>query len=63
MSIGHKGLIFSTKVHAATGLELLTKPNILSKVKDEWIERLGGRVYKPPIPLDLKPPLDQLKDA
>ena len=63
MSIGHKGLIFSTKVHAATALELLTKPTLLQKVKDEWVKRLAGRDYKSPIPLDLKPPLDQLKDA
>ncbi len=63
MSIGHKGLIFSTKIHAAAGLELLTKPELLQKVKDEWVERLDGRVYKSPIPKDLKPPLDQLKDA
>jgi aminobenzoyl-glutamate utilization protein B len=63
MSIGHKGLIFSTKVHAATALELLTKPTLLQKVKDEWVKRLAGREYKSPIPLDLKPPLDQLKDA
>ena len=63
MSIGHKGLIFSTKVHAACALELLTKPVLMKKVKDEWVERLAGREYKPPIPLDLKPPLDQLKNA
>jgi aminobenzoyl-glutamate utilization protein B len=63
MSIGHKGLIFSTKVHASAGLELLTKPELLKKVKEEWVTRLAGRVYKPPIPMDLKPPLDQLKDA
>jgi aminobenzoyl-glutamate utilization protein B len=63
MSIGHKGLIFSTKVHTATALELLTKPELLKKVRDEWAERLDGRTYKPPIPMDLKPPLDQLKDA
>jgi len=63
MSIGHKGLIFSTKVHAAAGLELFTKPELLKQVKAEWVERLAGRVYKSPIPMDLKPPLDQLKDA
>jgi aminobenzoyl-glutamate utilization protein B len=63
MSIGHKGLIFSSKVHAACALELLTKPKLLKKVRDEWVERLAGREYKPPIPLDLKPPLDQLKNA
>jgi aminobenzoyl-glutamate utilization protein B len=63
MSIGHKGLIFSTKVHAACALELLTKPELMKKVKEEWVEKLAGREYKPPIPLDLKPPLDQLKNA
>ncbi|MBT3283966.1 amidohydrolase [Candidatus Bathyarchaeota archaeon] len=62
-SIGHKGLMFSTKVHAAAGLELLTKPELMKKVKAEWVERLNGRVYESPIPKDLKPPLDQLKDA
>jgi aminobenzoyl-glutamate utilization protein B len=61
MSIGHKGLIFSTKVHVAAGLELLTSSDLLKKVKDEWIMRKAGRKYKPPIPMDLKPPLNQLK--
>jgi hypothetical protein len=56
-------MIFSTKVHAAAGLELLTKPQLMQKVKDEWVERLDGRVYKSPIPDGLAPPLDQLKDA
>ena len=63
MSIGHKGLIFSSLVHAAAGLELLTKPELMKKVKNEWMERLAGRSYKLPIPLDLSPPFDQLKDA
>jgi len=44
-------------------MELLTKPDMSQKVKDERVERLAGRIYKPPIPMDLKPPLDQLKDA
>jgi aminobenzoyl-glutamate utilization protein B len=61
MSIGHKGLIFASKVIAASGLDLLTKPRLLKAVRDEWEERLAGRVYKPPIPADLAPPLDQLK--
>jgi aminobenzoyl-glutamate utilization protein B len=63
MSIGHKGLIFSTKVHAASALEILSKPNLMKMVKAEWVERLAGREYKPPIPRDLKPPLAQLKSA
>lgn len=61
MSIGHKGLIFSTKTIAATAIDLLTKPDVLETVREEWSERLRGREYKPPIPLNLSPPLDQLK--
>jgi len=62
MSIGHKSLIFAAKTIAAAGLDLITKPDVLKKVRDEWGERLAGRSYKPPIPESLKPPLDQLKD-
>jgi len=61
MSIGHKGLTFTSKVIATSGLDLLTKPNLLKAVRDEWKERLASRDYKPPIPADLTPPLDQLK--
>jgi aminobenzoyl-glutamate utilization protein B len=61
MSIGHKSLIFASKVIAASGLDLLTKPDLLRMVREEWKEQLGGRVYKPPIPVDLKPPLHQLE--
>jgi len=61
MSFGHKSLMFATKVHADSALDLLTKPELLKKARDEWKERLAGRVYKPPIPADLKPPLHQLE--
>ena len=61
MSIGHKGLIFASKVIAASSIDLLTKPDLLKRVREEWKERLTGRVYKPPIPADLKPPLHQLE--
>jgi len=60
-SIGHKSLIFASKVIAASAWDLLTKPELLKKAREEWKERLGGRVYKPPIPADLKPPLHQLE--
>ncbi len=63
MSIGHRGLLFSTKVHTSTALELLTKPDLIKEVKEEWVTRLQGRTYEPPIPEGLAPPLDQLKDA
>jgi len=61
MSIGHKSLIFASKVIAASALDLITKPELLEKAQAELKERLAGRVYKPPIPADLKPPLHQLE--
>jgi len=61
MSIGHKSLIFSSKVIAASALDLMTKPELLKKARDERSERLAGRVYVPAIPADLKPPLHQLE--
>ena len=61
MSIGHKSLIFASKVVAASALDLITKPELLGKAQAELKERLAGRVYKPPIPADLKPPLHQLE--
>lgn len=62
MSIGHKSLLFATKVISCSGLELLTNQNLLSMVREEWTERLGGRIYKSPIPASLKPPLNEFKN-
>jgi aminobenzoyl-glutamate utilization protein B len=59
--IGHKGLIFASKVIAASGLEILTKPELLKRIRNEWTERLAGKEYITPIPMDLKPPLKQLE--
>lgn len=61
MSMGHKSLIFASKVIAGSTLDLLTNPKLLKKAKAEWKQRLAGRVYKSPIPADLKPPIHQLK--
>jgi len=56
-SIGHKSLLFASKVISGSGIELLTKPGLLNNVRAEWKERLGGRLYKSPIPAGLKPPI------
>jgi aminobenzoyl-glutamate utilization protein B len=61
MGIGHKSLIFAAKTMAACALDLLTKPDLLKKVKDEFAQKLGGRVYKSPLPPEMKPPLDMWK--
>jgi len=60
MSIGHKSLIFAAETIAASALDLLTKPYVLKKVRDEFAEAMRGKVYVSPIPAQLKPPLYQL---
>jgi aminobenzoyl-glutamate utilization protein B len=61
MGIGHKSLIFAAKTMTASALDLMTKPDLLKKVKDEFAQRLGRRVYKPTLPAEMKPPLDMWK--
>jgi aminobenzoyl-glutamate utilization protein B len=59
MSIGHKSLIFASKVIAATAIDLFTKPDLLEKAREEHRKRLAGRTYRSPVPPEAKPPLDQ----
>jgi aminobenzoyl-glutamate utilization protein B len=61
MSIGHKSTVFASKVMAATVVDLLTGPELVKKVREDWEERMKGLTYKSPLPPDLKPPLDQLE--
>lgn len=53
--LAHKGMLTATKVMACTGVELLTKPELLAQVKADWIDALDGEVYPNPLPKDLKP--------
>ncbi|HUS77781.1 MAG TPA: amidohydrolase [Patescibacteria group bacterium] len=59
MSIGHKSLVFASKVMATSALDLMTKPALLKAAKDELARRLAGRSYRSPVPPEAKPPLDQ----
>jgi len=58
MGIGHKSLIFAAKTISASVVDLLTKPELLRKVTDEFERKLAVRVYKSPLPPEVKPPLD-----
>ena len=58
MGIGHKSLVFAAKTISASVVDLLTKPELLKKVKEEFERKLAGRVYKSPLPPEVKPPLD-----
>jgi aminobenzoyl-glutamate utilization protein B len=55
--IGHKSLIFASKVIATSALDLMTKPELLAKAKEEQKRRTMGKTYKSPLPADAKPPL------
>jgi aminobenzoyl-glutamate utilization protein B len=61
MSIGHKAVLTAAKVMAASGIDFLTHPEIIKKMREEWINRKEGREYKSPLPLDLKPPIKPKK--
>jgi aminobenzoyl-glutamate utilization protein B len=63
MGLGHKSLLFSAKVMAGAGLDLIMNTELLKSVKQEHKERLAGREYKSPIPEDLKPPIEMAKEA
>ncbi|RLI10677.1 amidohydrolase [Candidatus Bathyarchaeota archaeon] len=58
MGLGHKSLIFASKVIAASALDLLTKPELLKRAWEELKERTKGRAYRTPLPPDAQPPLD-----
>ncbi|MGM0919607.1 MAG: M20 family metallopeptidase [Bacillota bacterium] len=54
-SIAHKGMLHAGKVIAATAAEVMRKPDLIEKAKEELKERLGGEAYMCPIPEDVKP--------
>lgn len=54
-SMAHKGMIAAGKVIAMTALDLLTKPEILEKAKEEHAQSLGGKKYESLIPPEVSP--------
>jgi len=63
VGLGHKSLIFASKVMALTVIDLLTNADLLNRAKEEFKRRLRGRKYKPPIPPDMKPPIGIWKET
>ncbi len=58
MSIGHKGMIFAAKVLGIAGTRFMTDENLRERARTEWKKRLDGKVYKTPVPSEIKrPPL------
>jgi aminobenzoyl-glutamate utilization protein B len=46
MSIGQKATLHAAKVLAATGLDLLTEPELLKAIRDDFDKKLKGKSYK-----------------
>jgi aminobenzoyl-glutamate utilization protein B len=46
MSIGRKASLHAAHVIAATGIDLLTEPDLLKAVRDEFDKRTAGKPYK-----------------
>ncbi len=61
MSIGHKGMIYSSKAMSMTMLDLFENPELVKKVKAEYKERKGDEVYKAIIP-EGPPPIPKQKE-
>ncbi|PTM09238.1 MAG: amidohydrolase [Bacteroidetes bacterium] len=61
MSIGHKGMIYSSKAMAMTMADLFENPKLVEKVKAEYKQRKGDNVYEPMIP-DGPPPINNKRN-
>jgi aminobenzoyl-glutamate utilization protein B len=46
---------------AASGLDFLTHPEVIQKMRQEWQEKTKGKEYQSPLPPDLKPPVKPKK--
>jgi len=57
MSIGHKSMLTAAKVMAAAGLDLLTHPEQIKRMRAEWKRDMAGKTYRSPMPPDMLPPV------
>jgi aminobenzoyl-glutamate utilization protein B len=58
--LGHKSLIFGSKIIACTALDLLLNADLLRNVRREFEERTEGRKYISPLPKGARLNLEQL---
>jgi aminobenzoyl-glutamate utilization protein B len=61
-SAAHKGVNAGAKAMAATAIDLLTRPDVLTAIKQEFDAYSKNHPYKPFLPEDAKPPLDMNAD-
>lgn len=56
MSIGHKGMLFASKVLGLAGIRFLTEEPLRIAATEEFKKRLGGKKYRSPIPEGIDTP-------
>jgi aminobenzoyl-glutamate utilization protein B len=56
-SIAHKGLTAGAKVLALSAFDLLTRPEVLAKIREEFAALMAQRPYKTLLPVGAQPPL------
>jgi aminobenzoyl-glutamate utilization protein B len=61
VGLGHKSLLFASKVMGTTVIDLLTIKEYLKKAKEEHKRRVRNKEYQSPIPPEHNPPLDTWK--
>lgn len=57
MEIGNKGMVVAAKVLALTAVDLLTKKELLEKMRAEWKEKTKDFTYKCAVPQEIGPPV------
>jgi len=60
MAIGQKAMIAAAKAMALAGYELMTKPDLLRKAKENFMKDTGGKPYVSPLPPEMDTPQMQL---
>jgi aminobenzoyl-glutamate utilization protein B len=58
MSIGHKGMLQAAKILALAVAELMQNPELVSKVHQEFKDKIQKTPYDCPLPDEAKPPID-----
>jgi len=62
-TMGQKSLDCAAKVISMTAADIICTPETLQKAKDEWKERMDGRVYECLLPEDMEPPVNLNADV
>ncbi|PRR83707.1 thiolase family protein [Clostridium vincentii] len=56
-SIGDKAMQKAAEIMSASAIDILLDPIIIKEAKQEFNDRLGTRIYKTLLPIDIEPPL------